>query len=244
MPTLKESRAELGAFGAWLGGSAQADLQEWYRNGNSEEEEALTGMLCGLLVAKQPRPGKADSPAAHGLDVAVVHKKNEEYLLGADLAIVFESWIPHWELRTRTLLQAKRAEPGQRMRTREWQRMHAQARTMLRHVRESFVLAYSLEEESCVFPALSAASCGSRDLFDLDWYSFQGFMEGIFCGFIGEALGEEEGGGEPGGRKRSLARHEIRILVQQEQPGDLGGSRPPTPVDPVGGQRVAEAAWQ
>lgn len=235
MSELKQRREQLAAFGARLGGLAQAQLQSLYREGNLVDEESLTAALCGFLAA-----GRHLDPAreldASRLDVAVLHKVTEEPSIGADLMIVFESRIPEWTLRTRTLVQAKRAEPGRTMTPTAWTRMHGQVSAMLQHVHESFVLVYSLDEESCVFPALPVAGCSSRDLFDLDCYRFRGFLEGIFCGFIGEALTPDEG------RGGSLARHEIRILVEQEQ--DAGGIQPhpPPPLAPMEGQGVVQGA--
>lgn len=210
MLKLKEALRQLSEYGARLGREVERLAQGLYALSNIEDEEGLTGALCGLLAASGASldPGLLDS---HRLDVTILHKVREEPSVGADLMIVFASTIPGWELSTRTLVQAKRVEPDKRMTASEWQRMHKQIRRMLFHMHESFVLGYSVAQGLHAVPAVSVAACRSQRLFDLRGYSFSGFIEGIFEGRIGQ----EPIGAPPSGR--SWARHEISILVQEKR---------------------------
>lgn len=211
MSKLEHLRKALSDCGRELGQLATDEVSARYANSDLTQEEDLTALLCGLLASK-PFQLAAGLKLPDTLSVAVAHKQRDEPYIGADLMIAFHSAIPNWHLTTRTLIQAKRVEPGKRSPPKEWLQMQEQIRKMHAHMHACFIIGYTRQNDHsiCAFPALSVAACGSREVFDLDYYPFSGFLEGIFCGFIGQAAST------PPTTNQSWARHEISIIVEQK----------------------------
>jgi hypothetical protein len=182
---LAEFRREVTRIGRSMAVLAADTAMFEYTSGNIPDEEHLTGALCGAMAAAKRLPEFSGGAAAQ-VQMAVAHKILQERHIGADLLITFASGDEDWPIRTRMLLQAKRAEPDHRMSASEWDRMQQQVRTMMSVAQEAFVMVYSKTNGICVLPAISVAACKSRQLFDLEWYRSPGFIEGVFGGFIGE----------------------------------------------------------
>lgn len=206
MSTLGKARESLERQARELATRVEDNVMGLYRRGNIEDEESLSGALCSQLSSGQ----------SGIIDVSIVHKQIEESKIGADLLVTFCCTDDEWPLRSRLLVQAKRAEPGTRMATRDWKFMQVQVRKMLAIAVESFIMAYSRERGIVVFPAIAVAACKSRDLFDLRQYAFDEFVEGIFCGRIGQ----EPAGGTvaPYDDDAWGAKYELRIVASMFRP--------------------------
>lgn len=206
MTTLREAREDLEQQARDLATHVEFNMMRLYHRGNIGDEESLSGALCSLFCSQQ----------SGIIDVSIVHKQIEEPKIGADLLITFCCTDKEWPLRSRLLVQAKRAEPDHRMANRDWDFMQNQVRKMLDIAVESFIMAYSKERGIVVFPAIAVSACKSRDLFDLRQYSFSDFVEGIFCGRIGQ---------EPAGSATASydheawgAKYELNIVASMFRP--------------------------
>ena len=200
-------RKKLSELGRALGDEAGDHATFLQHHGQIVDEEGLTASVCSQLVMASR---KSNLMPTHSMDVAITNKITEEPICGADMLIAFVSQLSKWRLQTRTLIQAKKAEPEKRMSSREWDRMKAQIADMQRVSEENFLLVFSKQQGVCVFPAMSVAACDSREIFDLDWYRLAGFIEGIFCGFIGQPTS----GLYPDGY---WARNEVEIIVNADK---------------------------
>ncbi|HVI60418.1 MAG TPA: hypothetical protein VM619_16310 [Luteimonas sp.] len=206
MSALGEAREDLERQARELAIRVESNMMSLYRGGNIRDEESLSGALCSQL--RSDRSGI--------IDVSIVHKQIEEPKIGADLLIAFRCTDTEWPIRSRLLVQAKRAEPDVRMATRDWDFMQDQVRKMLDIAVESFIMAYSRECGIVVFPAIAVAACRSRDLFDLRQYAFPDFVDSIFCGRIGQ----EPAGGSIAtyGDDAWGARYELQIVASMFRP--------------------------
>ncbi|MER8536852.1 hypothetical protein NKH61_29435 [Mesorhizobium sp. M1005] len=152
------------------------------------DEESTTGALFGALVNSAmavSRTGLAKS--RHGIELrAQLTKKRDEAEHGADVFIKFSCDEPQWQIKTTTVIQAKKLEPTRSMTSGDHARLTKQLNKMLAHTTESFLLIYSSTNGIQVVPAVAVRSLGTRKPFDLDMMSWQWFLSAIFRGRLGE----------------------------------------------------------
>ena len=110
----------------------------------------------------------------------------EEKRHGADLMGVLDIDIPYYCVKKGFLVQAKRAEPGRKLRKKDWGRLHSQCEKMLLRTPDSFVWVYSKSAGIRIFPAAPVLSLSSRDIFELYSRSVSSFFEYHIECFIGD----------------------------------------------------------
>lgn len=110
----------------------------------------------------------------------------EEKRHGADLMGVLDIDIPDYHVKKGFLAQAKRAEPGRKLRKKDWKRLHCQCEKMLLRTPDAFVWVYSKSAGIRVFPAVSVLALNSRDIFDLYSRGVSSFFEYHIECFIGD----------------------------------------------------------
>jgi len=91
----------------------------------------------------------------------------EEKRHGADLMGILDIDIPGYRVIKGFLSQAKRAEPGSRLRNQHWDRLRSQCEKMLVRTPDSFVWVYSKSDGIRIFPAEAVLALKSRDIFEL-----------------------------------------------------------------------------
>ena len=110
----------------------------------------------------------------------------EEKRHGADLMGVLDVDIRDYRVIKGFLAQAKRAEPGRKLRKQDWKRLHSQCERMLVRTPDAFVWVYSMSEGVRVFAAVAVLTLNSRDIFDLYSRSVSSFFESHIECFIGD----------------------------------------------------------
>ena len=110
----------------------------------------------------------------------------EEKRHGADLMGILDIDIPNYRVIKGFLSQAKRAEPGRKLRKQDWDRLHSQCEKMLLRTPDAFVWVYSISAGIRIFPAVSVLALKSRDIFDLYSRSISSFFEYHIECFIGD----------------------------------------------------------
>ena len=110
----------------------------------------------------------------------------EEKRHGADLMGVLDIDIPDYRIIKGFLSQAKRAEPGSKLRNQDWDRLHSQCEKMLLRTPDAFVWVYSKSAGIRIFPAVSVLALKSRDIFELYSRSVSSFFEYHIECFIGD----------------------------------------------------------
>ena len=110
----------------------------------------------------------------------------EEKRHGADLMGVLDIDIPNYRVAKGFLAQAKRAEPGRKLRKKDWGRLHFQCERMLLRTPDAFVWVYSKSAGIRIFPSVSVLALNSRDIFDLYSRSVSSFFEYHIECFVGD----------------------------------------------------------
>ena len=110
----------------------------------------------------------------------------EEKRYGADLMGILDLALPDYRATKGFLVQAKRAEPGQRFAKPDWDRLCSQCETMLLRTPASFVWAYSKSRGIRIFSANSVLGLESRCIFDLYSRAVSSFFENHIECFIGD----------------------------------------------------------
>ena len=113
-------------------------------------------------------------------------KAAEEKRHGADLLGVLDISIPGYTTKKGFLAQAKKAEPGMRFPSTEWDRLRSQCELMLERTPDSFVFIYSVNKGLRIFSANAVLGLGSRDIFELYDRRVATFFEYHIQCFIGD----------------------------------------------------------
>jgi len=156
------------------------------------DEESTTGALLGAVAAFAQR--HADEMQKSGYDGALLKakltRKTDEKRHGADALIRFSCAEPYWQIKTGTLIQAKRHDRDHPFSTADHLRLTSQLDKMMHFTPESFAMLYSHSEGIQLVPALAARAFGGRDLFDLPMLGWPQFLSDVLRGRIGEPISE------------------------------------------------------
>jgi len=158
-----------------------------YRNGEIEEEPAITAFILGAISERirHLRP--------HGIvwKTRILRASRgvaaEEGRHGADLMGVLDVDIPDYSTKKGFLAQAKKAEPNINFSRVEWIRLTEQCEIMLKRTPDSFIFVYSKLKGIRIFPAVSVLGLNSRNIFDLYDRGISGFFENFIECFIGDS---------------------------------------------------------
>ena len=166
-----------------------------YRAGRVEEEPQITDRIIGAIEDRIGRKRAGDDgpysvrgrinwtarSLRTGAGIAAEEKRH-----GADLMGVLDIDIPDYQVIKGFLSQAKRAEPGSRLRNQDWDRLRSQCEKMLLRTPASFVWVYSKSAGIRIFSANAVLALKSRDIFELYSQSVSRFFESHIECFIGD----------------------------------------------------------
>lgn len=147
-----------------------------YASEEIRHEEAFSDQLCGRLketlegfstpnIRWQADVAQPDRGRAR-LSATTLTKTTEEPLFGADIAMVLDVETEDYSVRKGFLAQAKRLEPGTKMKSDEHRRLLSQCEKMLSVTPSSMILLYHKGGVTPI-PAVAALAYGDRDLFNI-----------------------------------------------------------------------------
>lgn len=152
-----------------------------YREGKVTDEPEITGEIMGQLVAR------FDEKPIGGLrwSGSIMRNKSgeaaQELRTGADLMIHVEVKTPTINYSKGVLIQAKRAEPDERVKASEISRLNGQCNKMLDHTASSFVFTYAKGSMRCGSATRFTASQDPRLYKQCTWTSYRFFLELFRC---------------------------------------------------------------
>ncbi|MCF3932503.1 hypothetical protein L1787_03620 [Acuticoccus sp. M5D2P5] len=155
-----------------------------YAEGDAPWEENITDRLLGAIkMGVDDRQIAGISWRAKTLKTGR-GRSGEESAIGADFVGTLSIDFPEYKVTKGFLVQAKRAEPGGRLK--DWARLEEQSEKMLAQSPASFVLLYSNEIGMRIVPAISIRGLASQDPLHLYHQSLQWFFEQHLKCFIGD----------------------------------------------------------
>lgn len=152
-----------------------------YRQGKVTDEPEITGEIMGQMIAR------FDENQIGGLhwSGSIMRNKSgdaaEEKRTGADLLIHVKVDTPYANYSKGVLIQAKRAEPDERVRLSEMDRLNDQCEKMLDHTASSFVFTYAKGSMRCGSATRFTASRDPRLYKQCTWTSYRFFLELFRC---------------------------------------------------------------
>lgn len=166
---------------------AVKNANEAYAEGDALEEDHITGHLLGGIsnnlddkyIKNFRWRGKQFTGRGGG---------SEESKIGSDFMGVIDIDLNGYSVKKGFLIQAKKAEPGVSMPTKQWGDFTDQVEKMLKVSPSSYVLVYSSELGMRIFPAISVLNLDSRNIFDLYSRSVRRFFEDHLQCFIGDQM--------------------------------------------------------
>lgn len=156
-----------------------------YVAGHVEHEPEFTGEMLGRM--KEAMNGFVTRGVIWTAKTLTSQgPKAQENVFGADFMGVLEFDLPEYHVKKGFLAQAKRIEQGERVASREWERMVEQCKQMLAMTTEAFVFVYA-RSGIIIVPALTIASATAR-CNPHDFYSrtAQRFYKDHFECFVGD----------------------------------------------------------
>ena len=171
---------------AWEIESAANVAFSAYKEDRALEEPAITNRILGAIEDRIQNLTYGNiswraRTLRTGRGKAAEEKHHEADLLG-----VLDISIPGYTTKKGFLAQAKKAEPGMRFRTREWDRLRSQCELMLERTPDSFVFIYSVNKGLRIFSANAVLGLGSKDIFELYDRKVVAFFENHIQCFIGD----------------------------------------------------------
>lgn len=151
-----------------------------YRTGRVVHEDDLTGVLVGLLDSELD--GNID-----GLiwDTSIFKHRagsaNEEGHFGADILIHIKLKTPELYYSKGIFIQAKRAEPGHSLSTKDHKNLVDQCNKMLKFTPASFVFNYTKSELRCGSASKIAGSIDKDLNNNCNWTAYRFFLEFFRC---------------------------------------------------------------
>jgi hypothetical protein len=155
-----------------------------YRDGTTDYEPTITGGLAALLRSVLNGQIKGLTWSAHVMKTGT-GKGAEETPTGADLLIHVRLDTPTIKYSKGVLVQAKRVEPGHRMKSREYKELVSQCEDMLAISPSSFIFDYSTAGMRCSSASVVVLS-DMRELHEqCPWTAYRFFLE-LFRSPIGD----------------------------------------------------------
>ena len=111
----------------------------------------------------------------------------EEKRYGADILGVLTIETAEFQTNKGFLAQAKRAEPGERFSSSEWQRLVGQCEKMLQCSRDAYVMVYSKKAGIRFFSGQAVSGFSGTDIFELYSLGVGDFFKRHLQSFIGDA---------------------------------------------------------
>ena len=199
-----------------------------YQRSEVEEETDFTALMLGHMGESMDRYEVRG--VRWSAKILTSHRPNaQETRFGADFVGVVRMDLPEYQTAKGFLAQAKRIEPGDPFRQRDWDRLVDQSRAMLSVTPESFVFLYSRNGITVAPATAILAARGRCNPHELYAQSATRFYEQHFECFVGDP-------GIQSADVRTLeqaqARYGLQLALQSINPNEeQPRRRPPYPPD-------------
>ena len=156
-----------------------------YQRNEVEEETDFTALMLGHM--SESMDGYEVRGVRWSAKILTSHRPNaQETRFGADFVGVVKMDLPEYETAKGFLAQAKRIEPGDPFRQRDWDRLVEQSRAMLSVTLESFIFLYSRTGITVAPATAIIAARGRCNPHELYTQSATRFYEQHFECFVGD----------------------------------------------------------